>query len=193
MIFSVSHDGIQWSLDFGPDSVLVIVKDLAQEMTMSTQEIPLQAWNLLLDQRQSFLNDHLARVPTTPNQEGSHEMTEEVLSSVGAQSVDTRGYELEDLDDIVFDWEDPNNVLDAEYRPGIDTPFSPSLFDNFEMGSASNPIFVDEEEDKENEPPVTPTSTRPQQPPPLQRSFGRPFGRRIENVPNSVYRQLFDN
>ena len=28
MIFSVSNDGIQWTLDFGPDSVTISVKDL---------------------------------------------------------------------------------------------------------------------------------------------------------------------
>ena len=40
MNFSVSNDGIEWSLDFGPDSVTVTVKDLVQEMTLSSREIP---------------------------------------------------------------------------------------------------------------------------------------------------------
>ena len=66
MIFSVSNDGIEWSLDIGPDSVTVTVKGLVQEMTISSQEIPLAAWSLLLYQRQQFFNNHLARVPVTP-------------------------------------------------------------------------------------------------------------------------------
>ena len=89
MIFSVSSDGIQWTLDFGPDSVTIAVDDLEQNITISSQEIPLAAWQLLLAQRQDFLNNHLARVPITPNQEGTMEMRDEVHSGVGAQDLDT--------------------------------------------------------------------------------------------------------
>ena len=67
MIFSVSNDGIEWSLDFGPDSATLTVDDLVQEMTISSQEFPPAAWSLLLSQRQQFLNNHLARVSVTPN------------------------------------------------------------------------------------------------------------------------------
>ena len=84
MIFSVSNDSIERSLDFGPDSVTLTVTDLVQEMTISSQEIPLAAWSLLWSQRQDFLNNHLARVLVTLNQQGTHEMRDEVLSSVGA-------------------------------------------------------------------------------------------------------------
>ena len=66
MIFSVSSDGILWTLDFGPDSVTIAVNDLDQNITISSQEIPPAAWQLLLAQRQDFLNNHLARVPITP-------------------------------------------------------------------------------------------------------------------------------
>ena len=85
MTFSVSNDGIEWSLEFGPDSLTLTLKDLVPEMTISSQEIPLAAWSLLLSQRQQFLNNHLARVPVTPNQQRTHEKRDEVLSSVGAQ------------------------------------------------------------------------------------------------------------
>ena len=43
MIFSVSNGGIEWSLDFGPDSMTLTVKDVVQEMTISSQEFPLAA------------------------------------------------------------------------------------------------------------------------------------------------------
>ena len=86
MIFSVSNDGIQWTLDFGPDSVTIAVNDLVQNLTISSQEIPLAAWQLLLSQIQEFLNSHLPRVPITPNQQGTFEMREEVLSSVGLKT-----------------------------------------------------------------------------------------------------------
>ena len=56
-------------------------------MTISSREILLAAWQLLLSQRQDLLNNHLARVPITPKQEGRMVMTEEVLSSVSAQNL----------------------------------------------------------------------------------------------------------
>ena len=77
MNFSVSKDGIEWSWGFGPDSVTLTVKDLDQEMTKISPEVPLAAWSLLLSQRQQFLNNHLAPVPVTPNQQGTHEMKDE--------------------------------------------------------------------------------------------------------------------
>ena len=151
MIFSVSIDGIQWTLDFGPDSVTIAVNDLVQNLTISSQEIPLAAWQLLLSQRQEFLNNHLPRVPITPNQQGPFEMREEVLSSVGAQDLDTSSYQVSDLEDIEFKWEIDQLDLDAVLRLGIDTPYSPTTFDDLSMegSSVENPIVLDEEEDKE--------------------------------------------
>ena len=105
IIFAVSNDGIQWTLDFGPDSVSIAVNDLDQNITISSQEIPLAVWQLLLSQKQDFLDIHLARFPVTPNQQGTHEMRDEVLSSVGAQDLDTSSYQLTDLEDIEFNWE----------------------------------------------------------------------------------------
>ena len=104
MLFSVSNDGIEWSLDVRPDSVTLTVKDLVHEMTISSQETPLAAWSLLSSQRPQFLNNHLARVPATPNRQRTHEMRDEVLSSVGAQEgLDTSGYQVSaDLDDVEF-------------------------------------------------------------------------------------------
>ena len=155
MIFSVSNDGIQWTLDFGPDSVNVAVKDFDQKITISSQEIPLAAWQLLSSQRQDFLNNHLARVPITPNQEGTMEMRDEVLSSEGAQDLDTSSYQVSDLEDIEFNWENSQLETDAVFRSGIDIPFSPTTFDDLLMGDGSveNLIVLDEEEDKENAPP----------------------------------------
>ena len=89
---------------------------------ISSQEIPLAAWQLLLSQRQDFLNNHLARVPNTTNQGGTMEMRDEVLYSVGAQDLDASSYQVSDLEDIEFNWENSHLDLDAVFRPGIDTP-----------------------------------------------------------------------
>ena len=183
MIFSLSNDGIEWSLEFGPDSVTLTLKDLVQEMTKNSQEVSLAAWSLMLSPRQKVLNNHLARVPVTPNQQGTHEMRDEVFSSVGAQEgLDTSGYQVSaEVDDVEFYWENDQLDVDAHFRPGIDTLCSPTVFEDLEMGgSAENPILLDEEEDKENSPPTTtaPVSERPTRPPALRRS--RPFAKRVK-------------
>ena len=51
MQFTVSNNGAQWTLDFGPVSVVLRVKDLDKNITISSLEIPLAAWSLLLSQR----------------------------------------------------------------------------------------------------------------------------------------------
>ena len=96
------------------------------------------------------------------------------------------------LDDVEFYWENYQLDLDAVFNPGIETPFSPTAFDDLELGgSAENPILLDEEEDKDNSPPppTTPVSMRSTRPPALPRA--RPFGTRTVIVPEYVYRNLF--
>ena len=193
MIFSVFNNGIQWTLNFGRDSVTIAVNNVNQNITISSQEIPLAAWQLLLSPRQEFLDNLLPRVLITPNQQGTMEMREEVLSSVRAQDLDTSSYQVSDLEAILFNWEISQLDMDAMFRPGIDTPFSPTTFDDLSMeGSVENPIVLDEEEDRENTPPPpsTPESViRPKEPARLQRSRG--FGARMENVPDYIFRNLF--
>ena len=117
------------------------------------------------------------------------EMRDEVLSSVAAQDVDTSSYQVSDRKDIEFNWE--NSELDAVFRPGIDSHFSPTTFDDLSKGgSAENPIFLDEEEHKKNSAPTTTlVSERPPEPPRLLRSGA--FGAKIENVPDYLFRNLF--
>ena len=128
LTFLVSNDGFEWSLDFGPDSVTLTVEDFVQEMTINSQEIPLADWSLLLSQRQQFLKYHLVRVAVTPNKQGTHEMRDEVLSSVGAQDMDKSEYQVSaDLHDVEFFWENDQLDVDAVFRPGIETSFRQQL------------------------------------------------------------------
>ena len=109
--------------------------------TKRSQEIPLVAW------RQNFLENHLARVPITHNQEGNLEMMDEVLSSVGARDIGTSGYQVSDPNDVELYWEKDQLRVDAVFRPGIGIPFSRSTFKDFETdSSAGNPILIDKEE-----------------------------------------------
>ena len=130
-------------------------------------------------------------MPISQNQEGTMEMRDEVPSNVGAQGSETSSNQLTDVEDTEFNWEKSQLEMDGVFRPGIDTPFSPSTFDDLLMGDGSveNPIVLDEEEDKENAAPTTPESVRPTEPPRLQRS--RAFGATMENVPDYVFRNLF--
>ena len=118
-------------------------------------------------------------------------MRDEVLSSVGAHDLNTSSLQVSDLVDIEFSWENSQFDLDAAFRPGIDTTFSPTTIDDLSMeASVENPIVLDEGEDKKNAPPSsTPESARPTEPPRLQRSCA--FGAEKENVPDYVFRNLF--
>ena len=59
--------------------------------------------------------------------------------------MDTSGYQVSDLDDVEFCWENAQPNIDAAFRPDIATPVSPTAFDDLEMvGSAENPILPDE-------------------------------------------------
>ena len=51
------------------------------------------------------------------------EMTEKVLSSVGAQDMDTGGFQMFDLYDVEFYWENNQLDVDAVFRPRIDILF----------------------------------------------------------------------
>ena len=102
-------------------------------MTMSPQQNPLPPWIFLLSQKQEFLdNRFLDKNPITPDQQGKFEMKEEVLASAGVQDMVTSGYELSDLEDQKFLWENPQLELDA-VSTRVDTPFSPTSFNDLEI------------------------------------------------------------
>ena len=123
MIFSVSNNGFEWSLESGPDSVNLTVKDLVHEKTISSHEILLAAWSFLLAQRQEFLNNHLARIPFTPIQQGTHEMRDKVLWSAGAQVTDTSGCQVSDPNDVEFNWEIDQLDVDVSLDRSLIPPF----------------------------------------------------------------------
>ena len=81
-----------------------------------------------MSQKEQLLNKHLAQVPVTPNQQGAHEVRDEILLSVDAEYRNTSGNHVSaDLDDVEFYWENDQLDVDVVLRPGIDTPFSPTV------------------------------------------------------------------
>ena len=93
---------------------------------MSSQEIPVAAGSLLLSKRQDILNNHVVQFPLTPNHQGTMEVPDEVLSSVGARNMNTSGYEASDLEGNGFHRENLQLKVDAVFRPGIHTPVFPN-------------------------------------------------------------------
>ena len=94
-LFQFVNEGIQWSLEFGPDFVILTVKNLDLEMTMSSQESLLPAQNLLLSRTQDFLDNRLARTQIAPKPLETHRIGEEV---------DTNGNEQSDSDYIYIEF-----------------------------------------------------------------------------------------
>ena len=126
MIFSVFNDVNESSLDFGPDSVTLTIWDTVQKMTINSQKCPLAARILFLSEKQAFLNNHLAQDPITGNPQRTNELRYSVVSNVGAQDMETSEYQLSDLIDVEFHREIGHLEADALFRPGIDTPYTPS-------------------------------------------------------------------
>ena len=99
-----------------------------------------------------------------PNQKRTMEMRDKVLSSAGAQDMYTCGYQVSDLNDVEFYWENDQLDVDALFRTGKGTPLSPSSFNDFEVDSnGENTNLIDQQQDKENSPPLptTAVSERP--------------------------------
>ena len=115
------------------------------------------------------------------------EVWDGVLSSVGAQYMDTSGCQVSDMEDIVFEQEDSDLNSDAVFRPGLETPCSTSTFNDFDIGPmVENPILIAKEQGKENSHhlPKTPVFERPV----LRRNY--PFGTKILKVPHYFYGNL---
>ena len=73
------------------------------------------------------------------------EIRDKVLPGVGAQDMNSSGYQVSDVDDIDFFWESERVDVEDVYIPRIDTLFSPTAFDNLRMaGSTENPLLLDE-------------------------------------------------
>ena len=124
-------------------------------------------------------------------QEGAMEMRDEVLSSVGVQGMDTSEYQVSDLDDVELFRQNDQLDLEVVFRPSTAIPFSPSTFDDFEMGSMTeNPILIAKEQDKENS--CSNHISLPETNPSLVLMRSRPFGKIIAIVRDYVYSNLFE-
>ena len=77
---------------------------------------------------------------------------------------------MSDPDYFEFYWDNDELNVEAVLRPGIDSPFTQTAFDDLEMeGSAANLILIHEVVDKETFLPTTPAYERATRPPALLR------------------------
>ena len=92
-------------------------------------------------------DDLLAQISVAPNRQGTIQYG--VFSTVGARELDTSGSQSFDLGEIEFHWEDPGSNVETVSRPSLETLFSLSTFNKFEMNSVvENPILIEHKEDK---------------------------------------------
>ena len=59
---------MNWSLEFGPDTVSLEVQNFADQAVLNSIEIPLAVWNLLESQRLRFLEDTISGAPLTEDE-----------------------------------------------------------------------------------------------------------------------------
>lgn len=215
MIFSISNGQRNWSLEFGPDSVLLEVRSVPNESVENSIEIPLSVWNLLESQRLRFMEEALTGGPLTDAERQRPYEVHEILPDVQGS---IRGWEGQE---IVVDNASTSDSGVATLSPTgtsrtAGSTTSTNLFDlAVNRYGFDHPVFDDDDSteedvveenddddsdddfDNDNKENVPPTTSTPEQggenqrsPTQLRRSAGVPFGR-LENIPQSVFRSLF--
>ena len=59
---------MNWSLDFGPETVTLEVQNFADEAVLNSIEIPIAVWNLLESQILRFLEGAIIGAPLTKDE-----------------------------------------------------------------------------------------------------------------------------
>ena len=69
MNFSLLSAEVNWSLEFGPESVLLQVRKISTETSVNSIELPLSVWNLLESERFRLMEEALTGAPLTQEQQ----------------------------------------------------------------------------------------------------------------------------
>ena len=207
---------MNWSLEFGPDTVPLEVQNLADQAVLNSIEIPSAVWNLLESQRLRFLENAISGAPLTEDEQARpyevHERANipNLLPNHAMRQDALRGWEGQ----IVIDNGSTTDSGVGTMSPGTSTVtettnVSPSIFDlAIDRYGFDYPVWTDnsgedvnvhgqehsddDEEDQEdkNTPPAGDHGDDDNQPQRLRRSNGVPF-QRVENMTDSVIRSLF--
>ena len=104
MIFAVSKESIQWSMDFGPD----LFSDCKRSRPRNDNRLPRITSASLepveVPQTRIF-GQSFGPSPNHANHQATFELREEVLATARTQEVVTSSYELSDLEEVEFFWE----------------------------------------------------------------------------------------
>ena len=208
---------MNWSLEFGPDTVSLEVQIFADEAVLNSIEIPLAVWNLLESQRLRILEDALSGAPLTEDEQArpyeAHEQANvpNLLPNRAMRQDAIRGWEGQET---VIDNGSTTDSGIGTISPGTSTTtdtrnVSPSIFDlAIDRYGFDYPVWIDNSEDDvdvlgqehfdddredqedKNTTPAGDHDDDHKQPQRLRRSNEVPF-QRIENIPDSVIRSLF--
>ena len=165
------------------------LKDLVKTLIFSSHDILFPARSLLLQQSQDFLDNHLARVPLIPNQQGTLQMRDKMISSGVAQEVDTNEYQVSDLEEEQFQSKYPELKLVTVSRPGLDTRLHLYTLKIFEMGSVFDISVLFDDKEQRTFSSVKPSRWESQWSTQLQNS--QTFRTRTEIFFERVHRTLF--
>ena len=219
MTFSVLNNNMNWSLEFGPNTVSLEVKNFADQAVLNSIEIPLAVRNLLESQRLRFLEDAVSGATLTEDEQARHYEVHEqanvpnLLPNHAMRQDALRGWAGQE---IVIDNGSTTDSGVGTMSSGTSTVtetenISPSIFDlAIDRYGFDYPVWTDnsgddvvvhgqehfdddeeDEEDRENTPPAGVHDDDDNQPQRLRRSNGVPFPR-VENITNSVIRSFFE-
>ena len=206
---------MNWSLEFGPDTVSLEVQNFADEAVLNSIEIPLAVRNLLESHRLRFLEDAISGAPLTEDEQARpYEVHKQanvpnLLPNHAMRQDALRGWEGQE---IVIDNRSRTDSGVGTMSPGSSTVtettnVSPSIFDlAIDRYGFDYPVwtdnsgddvdvhgqehFDDDEEDEEDKnTPAAGDHEDDNQPQRLRRSNGVPF-QRVENITDSVIRSL---
>ena len=110
-------------------------------MIIDSQKLPLAIW-ILMSQKQDFLKKHLAQVPIAPNQLGTADMWDEVISNVGAQDLVKSGDQVSNLEDLQFHMDDLDWTVDTVFQLSLVISFSHLVSNNCQKDSLSGNLVV---------------------------------------------------
>ena len=123
MILSVQISNLKYSVDISPDLLQFEVREKVYGVFLARMNIAIQIWHIVEVMQRYFKKHHMTQVPITENQLRTMQMMEEVSEHVRMIYTDTP---------------------DSRY---VAQPVNDFLIPRKEMGSAENPIAIDEDEE----------------------------------------------
>ena len=184
MTFSVSSAEVNWSLEFGPESVFLEIRKFLTEAVVNPIELPLSVWNPLKSYRPRSMEETLTGAPLTQEQQ---QRPDEVLEKLEVPRIQDPIRRREGQEVLVYKVSTSDSgvaTMSPMATSGTDTtPTSPNIFDlavnlygfdypvfdeekrggvdvDVSYNNDDSSIEYDDEQKTENVPPIAQTSNR---------------------------------